>query len=401
MIIPSLTTDELKASVVPYTNYRIALASTILGTVSVLFVWLWYLAHASCDPGLLFTVAIGVTLGYIVHWFQHYARVAAHEKRGEPVHHDANRALKRVLSAAVIGVIALASEHVIAEMVAKFFRPVLASLVTLVPAGAIIGWSMNRGRSKDKNFLLFLADGLLIGASIGVVTGTLWAIAFRETQWIALVSWWGLIGLGTHLMTGPERNSVRFGDPIAAVAIVFVGTFLINLLPMTEAPYNKLGVFKTLPEAIRIMAAEIQESPGVPATFWINGERELAAECADKKGKRGAVQETRTQRPSTPPPSAKPVDIRKAVENLANGAPAVSPAALLVTRTRATWGQLARSWIIIFVFAIGVGAAPAVERALRPIDYPNSETYRQDVRLTWWVVLLLAFACVVGRYAGH
>src|SRR5262249_5198698 len=120
-----------------------------------------------------------------------------------------------------------------------------------------------------------LSEGLFAGLSIAVVTGIIWTIGFGDAPWLDLCAWWGLIGLAMHLMTRAGRNAVRIGDPLAAVALVFVGSFLVNLLPTTETFYNALGPLKTIPIAIRAMAADIQESPALPATFWINAEKKL------------------------------------------------------------------------------------------------------------------------------
>jgi hypothetical protein len=62
-----------------------------------------------------------------------------------------------------------------------------------------------------------------------------------------------------------------------------------------------------------------------------------------------------------------------------------------------TRAESIRSWVMLLLFAVGVGFAPSVERKLRPIDYPNSETYRRDMTLTAAVVVFLVAACALGR----
>jgi hypothetical protein len=51
----------------------------------------------------------------------------------------------------------------------------------------------------------------------------------------------------------------------------------------------------------------------------------------------------------------------------------------------------------MLLFAGGIGLAPWTERRLRPVDYPNSETYRNDIILTIVTALTLVSACVVAR----
>ena len=53
----------------------------------------------------------------------------------------------------------------------------------------------------------------------------------------------------------------------------------------------------------------------------------------------------------------------------------------------------------ILLFAIGVGLAPGVEFALRPVDYPNSETFQRDIRLSVAVVLLLIITMFSQQFA--
>jgi hypothetical protein len=391
--------DSVQADVVPYTNFRIALATAILGGGGATVAWISCLAYQARSWELAVSVMVGAGLGVAVHWLQHYAHTAIRERRGEASeHHASRRTVVALLWASGFGFVALASEHVVAHMVSEFLRPFLASLAALVPAGAIIGWSMSRGRSKDKNLFQFVIDGLLIGCAIALVTGLIWTIAFGDAPWGALVSWWGLIGIGMHLMTGTERNAVRASDPIAAVVIAFIAIFVINLLPTTQSFYDKLGAFKGVPRMLRVMAAKIQQSPDLQATFWIEAERRLAAE---HDAPSGAVRtgETAPQPPIVRNRAGNPADNQRALDRLTDGA-AADGADITESVARTTRADWVRSWLVIVFFALGAGLAPFVERTLRPVDYPNSETYRRDITLAISVVVLLASACVIGRFGS-
>lgn len=59
---------------------------------------------------------------------------------------------------------------------------------------------------------------------------------------------------------------------------------------------------------------------------------------------------------------------------------------------------LVRSWIVLLLFALGVGLGPLAERLLRPAgDYSASRTYRNDRLLAASIVVLILAACMVVR----
>jgi hypothetical protein len=396
LIDPPSTNETLKASVVEYTNARVALATAILGSGGASLVWLIYMAVKADDAGLILTVAVGATIGFAVHWLQHYVRVAIRERNGETTgHRTARRPLIALLWAASVALVALSAEHLVIEMVGHYFGLLLASLASLVPAGAIIGWTMNRGRSKDENLFSFLATGLTIGLVIALVTGIIWTIAFGNAPWGALVGWWGLIGLGTHLVTRRERNAVGMADPLAAIVIVFVGTFLVNLLPTSG--YEKLGAFGGIPVAIRWMAAEVPAAPGIPGPFSIDQERDVLAKRASaERFHFDSVARARAAGQS----SRGSTGLGSGVDSLL-APPGPPPSAM--SRSLAIWRSDQRSeyvfsWLIVLCFALGAGLAPSVERTLRPIDYPNSETFGRDVVMSLVMLALVVAACVLGRW---
>ncbi len=181
----------LKASVVPYTNFRIALASAALGGVGATLGWLACLAYEARSREMVISATVGALIGLMLHWLQHYVRTAIRERRGEIARgRAAHHSLFAVLWATGSGLIALASEHLLGEMVVTFLRPFLASVASLIPAGAIIGWSMSRGRAKNQNLLQLVGEGLLIGLSIAIVTGIIWTFALGSAPWGALCAWW-------------------------------------------------------------------------------------------------------------------------------------------------------------------------------------------------------------------
>jgi hypothetical protein len=388
---PSLD-DAVKAGVVPYTKLRVALTAAALGGIGASLGWLACLAYEARSRAMLISALVGAVLGFVVHWLQHYVRTALRERRGEPSHH-AHHPWLALLWVAGSTLIALASEHLLGEMLVEFVRPFLASVASLVPAGAIIGWTMSRGRKKDQNLLELVAEGLLIGLSIAIVTGIIWTFAIGDVPWGALCAWWGLIGLATRLMTGVTRNAVRAADPIVAVAMVFAGTFFINLLPITEGTYDVLGPFRTMPLVIRTMALEVRASPGFPAHAWLKAEEGVS-------------------RPPTPaaPSNAAPPKFDRTGSTVTRGALQKAGADAVTVPDRSVQGELSvikengaelvRSWLIIVLFAVGVGLAPTVERVLRPIDYPSSETFKRDLLIAAGLAALPVIACLVGLAFG-
>jgi hypothetical protein len=263
----------------PYTTYRISLMSGILGSVGATLAWLLWLAVLIGDKKMVVTIVVGGLLGLAVEWTQHYIKVAKREKAGVLASHasGAGRPVIALAWASGLGFLGLVTEHLFAHMAAEFLVPFLASLTTLLPAGLIIGWTMSRGAEKDENLLMMVANGGMIGGAIAIVTGILWTVSSYSVPWFALFSWWGMVGIGTRIVASPERHAVSVEDPVMAVVAIFLLTLAINLLPMTQSSYQKLGPFAGTAMLVRSMAAEIEQSPAVPATFWQQAEDEFRA----------------------------------------------------------------------------------------------------------------------------
>ena len=149
MTAPSLAGAPARDSVAPYTNYPIALASVDSGRCwRHALGWLICLAVETGDWKLVQSIVVGSVIGYVVHWGEHYVRAAIHESRGDPAaHHGTSHPLRALLWTAGGASSRSASEHLIAHMINEYLRPFLASLISLVPAGAIIGLD-NEPRSK-------------------------------------------------------------------------------------------------------------------------------------------------------------------------------------------------------------------------------------------------------------
>ncbi len=341
----------------PYTTFRIALASGILGAVGATLGWLGWLTVRVWSRDLLVTVLVGGALGAAIHWFRHYFQVSKREHLGAPQAGAANHPPVRAPARAALywaggfGFLGLATEHLVAHMTAEFLVPFLASLAALLPAGVILGWSMSRGRDDD-NVVLLVANGMFTGAGIAVVTGAIWTLGFGSAPWFALLAWWGMLGIGMRFATPAGVNAVRPLAPVAAVAGVFVAVQLLNLLPGTTASYEKFGAPGNFVLEVRTLAAGIEASPALPATFWLDAEARFQRQHAG---------------PVDPPPA---------------------------TDSR---GVAVRSWLVIVLFALGVGIAPRLERSLRPADYPNSETLRRDIALAAVTALAVVGACVAAR----
>jgi hypothetical protein len=397
--MPAAPDDVLR-----YTAFRIALATGILGAVGATLGWIGWLTGKVLSWPLVLTVLVGAGLGVVVHWIRHYVQVARKESQGVAPHSAAGagdhrpRSVVALFWAGGFGFLGLVSEHLVAHMAAEFLRPLLASLASLLPAGVIIGWRMNRGRPSDENFFQLIAEGLITGAMITLVTGFIWHFGFGEVPWFALVSWWGMIGIGVRIMTGTDRNAVRLAEPVIAVVMVFAATFLLNLLPTTRATYERFGALGNVPLILRTMSAEIQQSPALPATFWLDAERRYQEEHVEKKATISMADALGPARRDTTRSSLQGLGLSRAVSALTDTS--IEHAAVQETPGART--EYLRSWLVVLLFALGVGAAPGVERALRPVDYPSSETYRRDITLAIVVVLVLVatmFARPISSFA--
>jgi hypothetical protein len=62
---------------------------------------------------------------------------------------------------------------------------------------------------------------------------------------------------------------------------------------------------------------------------------------------------------------------------------------------------MVRSWIVMLLFAVGLGLAPMAEEKLRPLDYPSSRTRRHDRILAIVLAVLVIGGALVVRFTGH
>jgi len=389
-----------------YTSFRIALASGLLGAAGATLGWLAWLTTRVANAELALTVLVGASLGLAVHWIQHYVRVARAERTGNVVEHAGTtpptvRSRAAFAWAAGFGFLGLVTEHLVADMAAEFLQPLLASLAALLPAGMIIGWSMSRGRINGEGFVGVIFMGAAVGAVITLTTGVLWKIGFGDAPWAALFAWWGLIGIGTRIVTRQERHNVRVYDPLLAVLVVFLGLLVLDQLPSSFKSYEIFGPWRGVPAGLRAMALEIHQSPALPATFWMTAEQRFV----DKEAGRDCP--VIAAAPAPPPPT--PADtaptivssdpLQAAIDRAARPAAPTTPVVTVAAPEPKPGAgtEFLRSWLVIVLFAAGVGLVPWLERTLRPIDYPNSETYRRDLTLTVAVVIMLAGACFFAR----
>ncbi len=318
------TVQPANDATIPYTTYRVALASGILGSAGATLGWLGWLAIRMRSWELVITVLVGAALGFALHWIQHYVRVARRESQGEGAGSangeqlDPKRSLMAIAWAAGFGFLGLVSEHLVGHMAVEFLRPFLASLATLFPAGIIIGWTMNRAREKDEHGIMVIANGLFVGGVVTVVTGIIWTVGFGTAPWFELYSWWGLVGVGTRVVARQEHNAVRFFDPIVAVALTFGAILVINLLPLTTSWYSWLGPFSSPMMNIRAMALLVQRSPALPATFWTQAEDRFDAEFAPTKAPAAPVERPRPDSAVAPMAPLSPGNLRDATQNTAS-----------------------------------------------------------------------------------
>ena len=284
-------------------------------------------------------------------------------------------------------------------MTAEFLVPFLASLASLLPAGIIFGWSMSRGRADDDNVVQLIATGMFTGAAVAVVTGVIWLLGFGSAPWFALLAWWGMLGIGMRFATPAGVNAVKPLAPAFAVGGVFVAIHLLDLLPATTASYAKFGAPGNFVMSVRVLAAGIDQSPALPATFWLAAEERFERRRGTPGAAPAAAPAIVPAAADTGQPPQAAVNLKHAVDDLtgADSARPVVPDAAARARAR---GVLIRSWLVILLFAVGIGVAPAAERALRPADYPNSETFRRDVALAVVVAVALAGACLAARLSG-
>lgn|GEM_PF-5759085 len=387
-------TQTTEAKPKSYDEARVALYSGIFGSLGATLGWILWLAYKTGSGELLLTVAVGAAVGLLVHWVQHYVGIARHENREgswDAHEHEGHGSLKPARVALIwatgFGFLGMASEHLVAHLAAEYLRPFLASIATLLPASVLFGMVLHEGQT-EKDLLNKAGQGAFLGLTVALITVGLQFLIGAPLKWGAEIAWWAMVGIGIAICL-PEKKQCQFYHPILGVGLAFLLVFVIAIPKVSGFLGSLPGPLKPIGTMLAVAANETIASPDLPAEFWLEAE----------KKHRAAEHLSEPLTPSDDPPVTDGgTDYVSRFQNPTMPSEEESGESRLNKELKKGMdSSLVRSWIVLLLFAIGLGVAPMVERALRPMDYPSSHTIRNDKAMAIGIAVLLAVACVYLR----
>lgn len=404
---PSRTTSEDAES--SALQSRRLLFAGACGSAGGSLAWLlWLFIHAiQRNHSTIFAPIIGACLGSAWHWATHYLQTARRE-RARKVKIDSHHAHASSVITPVFAALTftgLICEHTLGGLAHEFFAPFLASLVTLFPAGAILGdiflpvigkTEVPKAPGSGRLLVGIFAGGLISCVLIAIhwllLAGTP-AHPLFPSIFLSLLGWWVLLSLWISLLPG----SIPLSTPALAVLL---GALTVVVMPwFGKLPFKgPFGIFVSLSS---IVADSSLASPGTPWEFWSQAELDLEsserpsahplgwgdwlASLIDKSNQRSLSPEELSQ-------------IHRSYWS-ADATRKESLAArrhLIANELRREFNSgLVRSWLVMLFFAVGLGVAPLIEDYLRPAQYLGSATHRND-QTAWKIALLLMVAAIVA-----
>jgi hypothetical protein len=295
--------------------------------------------------------------------------------------------------------ISITGENILAELIKDVLKPLAASLITLLPVGAVFGLVFYGERAEGYmvgilGVLAGMFAGLLAGFAASGVYLLMGAPVSDAFSW-----WWILIGTGYSFVFISRLRSSALA-PILGLAIALVFFFAASALPLEVYARN---TFQRSGAAVMYMLADaaggMLTAPEVPAHFWYDAERNIST-GGSRDIKEGQGENVRAeswlggrlarlascgapQSPSTTPiPKQYEERNMKFCEQLLLG-----------------WRSgLARSWVVIAFFSFGLGASKLLDDRLRPEDYGGSSMRRLDRVIAVVAVMLVIATSLLIRF---
>lgn len=377
-----------------FSELRIAISCGIFGSIGATMGWILWLAYMSASADLLVTIVVGAGIGLLVSWTQHYISTAKRERNGPPSE-DESEDIKRaspdsgrstLLWATGFAFLGIASEQVVSELVSEYLRPFLASLVTLLPAGIVFGIIFNEGRTDENRFVAAL-HGAFAGFIVALLTCGLRYLMGGPIPWGAMIGWWVLIGVGQGAcmpMRGKSRGYQPLLGVLTALSIAYILTF-----PAVADNFVKLP--GPLGAGAKFFVMAVDESlaaPDLPAQFWIEAE-------ARREGRK--VSGVPVSQEQVREPVDRYLNQIKSKEDYYRSDTEFRSDRFRSEFEKGMGSALVRSWVVLALFSVGIGAAPSIEAKLRPADYPNSRTAFNDKRILVGIIFVILASCLYLR----
>ena len=421
---------------------RQALYGGLFGSLGATVGWLlWVAVYAfRANPWeVILAPVVGAAVGLLNEWWRDYRRVArreaagedpeeAHEaaSEGDSAPHYGRAARVGAVTLVLLGVIC---EHLVADLIRAVLVPFLSSLATLFPCGALFAWLIARGRSRvipeaDRNPYYSLVSMVCWGLGAMCLASGL-RLAMGEANPWAGSGYWVLIGMGLRLTSAPDTPVDAPVLGVAFALLLLIGSSIWNVESVTtfgSSSSSSSGTVPVIGPVVSITAKaadDVLKSPDVPARFWNQAQEEITkSEQGKEKNKTNDAGSEATEGheweglcrwvgcDNISNPVIKPLN---ANEPFADQLRRQDVAWDYVDRKRNLcrmlhqgWGSpMARSWLVVLLFGLGLSVGAVQEARNRPRDYRGSLTRRHDLALTCGVLALIATTVLILHFLSH
>lgn len=405
-------------------RWRQALYGGLLGSAGVVLAWMaWVVFQAWMQDwvSVVRAPAVGAALGIVVEFLTEHVQASAREARGEREPRDrsarkekgsgrSRRVLKAIGAFSVV-VLAGACENLVGDRIASLWRPFLVSVATFFPVGAVFAWLLHARDFSQHSLLSNVARGVFAGlCAATTVLGMGWMLgtlprAEEGIDWGAvpsLFAWWGLLG-GAFGYALCEEDEPSLLGPAVGVGCMLVLT-LLGAVPASLVS-GTTGLVGLLSRAARPVSEVLLTHPGLPAQVLADAEKASgpAPTPLFLKVSGGKLIQVSTVSEW----SMRVTRLLGCEDLLSPGTQKETQGSELSPRhhalcndlRRGSESGLLRSWLVLFVFSLGLGLAHVVEAHLRPKKaYAGSGTQRRDGVLALGAGVLLLAAVLIVRF---
>jgi hypothetical protein len=381
---------------------RRALYAGVLSSLGATLGWFLWIAADSFrrrPREIVVSALIGAAIGLLVEAFNAYRK--ADDGMVAPAgvkRHPAGRWLRAALiwtGVVVFSFLTIIGEDIFVDVIGDVIKPFTASLLTLFPIGAFFSLIF-----QSRVFMvirvvvpLLLIIGPMIGWIAALIAGSIYLLMGQPYS-SALVGWWVLLALGCAMTAGMSTS-----HPLAPFTGCLVA--LVTLLWAAASPLERSADFATgSPKGFMIVAAMAANSalaaPDLPSAFWTDAEARIR------------VRQTKTeQATATPSHWGRLLAWWADCETLPTQPSEDAPQPYLDRKKRLcgellTGGRsgLARSWLVVAFFSLGLGLTHLVDEGLRPADYDGSRTQSVDRILLAGILGLIVVGAIALRFVS-
>lgn len=426
----------------PGLSLRIALYGGLLSSLGVTLGWLFWVAlqalkrpHGRTE--VLLAVIVGALVGALVEWLREYRAEARRERsgvtgedsteEGEAASEDGEKSGTRYGTAlrvggVTLGFLSLVCEHLVSDLIKDVLLPFLTSIATLFPIGAYFALVLERKPMENPGCNLFgwlfrVLMGVVIGLGAAAIAIAIhWMMGQSQGLW-AEAGWWGLAGIGFALVGSASSRPL---SPVLGIVLAFALMVIVCKWP-PDMEVSRAGsgstVFFMATNAVLVEAANgALSDPDLPEQSWKDAEDSIAKDADRQEAptasgwEQGACRWLDCDGLPTPmgtavPPgetiadrfsrlTANPWARYEAQEREF----ALTPKRRLCARLQGAQGAgLVRSWLVLLLFSVGLGLTRTVETHLRPGNYSESRTRRNDQVLLGIVGAVILAAIVLAH----